>query len=392
MGVHVLAIAVWLGSISLYGAAFFFPEVHRRHDFFWSGVGAFYGLVLWFSAVQTSPTELLGHLASVVLLGWLGWQTLSLRRKRTPLDLQTPLTQDSWPTFGRQLKQSALNLLQSTPVGRWLPKVEEGRLPGAPAIATSEIRASSLKDVDYEFVDELAPAVSAKTVVAEPVAAPGEVASVPPPTSPKPSRPVAPAVPKPPASPPAAKPKGPSLGDRMGGLRAWIGAVVKTKQAPPAQREVIDIPPRPSPLDRKKPKREMIDIPPRPSPLDRKKPKREMIDIPPRPSPLDRKKPKREVIDIPPRPSPLDRKKPKPAEEEASPPETVIIVDTSAVESEPTEAAIAPEAFSGEDGEAVSPNFPGAEATDSPANTTDNLAGNEPETNWDDDDTNWVDD
>ncbi|HZG41306.1 MAG TPA: Ycf66 family protein, partial [Nodosilinea sp.] len=363
MGVHVLAIAVWLGSISLYGAAFFFPEVHRRHDFFWSGVGAFYGLVLWFSAVQTSPTELLGHLASVVLLGWLGWQTLSLRRKRTPLDLQTPLTQDSWPTFGRQLKQSALNLLQSTPVGRWLPKVEEGRLPGDPAIATSEIRASSLKDVDYEFVDELAPAVSAKTVMAEPVAAPEEVVAVPPSASPKPSRPVAPAVPKPPASPPAAKPKGPSLGDRMGGLRAWIGAVVKTKQAPPAQREVIDIPPRPSPLDRKKPKREMIDIPPRPSPLDRKKPKRE-------------------VIDIPPRPSPLDRKKPKPAEEEASPPETVIIVDTSAVESEPTEAAIASEASSGNDGEAVSPNFSGADATDSSANTTDNLAGNEPESNW----------
>ncbi len=350
MGVHILAIAVWLGSLALYGAAFFFPEVHRRHDFFWSGVGAFYGLVLWFSAGQTSPTELLGHGASLSLLGWFGWQTLTLRRKRTPLDLQTPLTQDSWPTFGRQLKQSALELLGHTPLKRWLPRVNEGRLPGDPAIATSEIRASSLKDVDYEFVDELAPIVSAKTAAG---AAPRDM--VPPLTRPKPSRP-APAFPQPSAPPSAviAKPKGPSVGARVAGLRAWIGAVVKTKKAPPTQREVIDIPPRPSPLDRKKPKRE--------------------------------------VIDIPPRPSPLDRNRPKPAQDEASSPESVTIVDTSAVESAPPVAPIAPEPSPEGDGKAVPPNFPHADAADSPANTADNLASPGPESNWDDNDTNWVDD
>jgi hypothetical protein len=89
---HSLAIAVWVGSLALYGAAFFFPEVHRRHDFFWSGVGAFYGLVLWFCAAQTSPTELLGQGASVTLLGWLGWQTLTLRRKRSPPNPGRPLS------------------------------------------------------------------------------------------------------------------------------------------------------------------------------------------------------------------------------------------------------------------------------------------------------------
>ncbi|MBD1876479.1 hypothetical protein H6F75_23610 [Nodosilinea sp. FACHB-131] len=277
MGVHVLAIAVWLGSLSLYGAAFFFPEVHRRHDFFWSGVGAFYGLVLWFSAVQTSPTELLGHLASVVLLGWLGWQTLSLRRKRTPLDLQTPVTRDSWSTFGHQLKQWTVGLLRGTPLSRWLPEAEDGRLPGDPAIAISEIRASSLKDVDYEFVDELAPGprrpsspgtMASESVghipepfVLEPVKAP----SSPPvkaarwsktgPVGPSPQPRASQTVPaaqnsqKSPKTPQVKTKQKPStIGGRLAGLKAWVGDVVKAKTSPKPKRAVIEIPPRPSPL------------------------------------------------------------------------------------------------------------------------------------------------
>ena len=272
MGVHVLAIAVWLGSISLYGAAFFFPEVHRRHDFFWSGVGAFYGLVLWFSAVQTSPTELLGHLASVVLLGWLGWQTLSLRRKRTPLDLQTPVTQDSWSTFGRQLKQWTADLLRATPLERWLPKAEDGRLPGDPAIATSEIRASSLKDVDYEFVDELAlrprrpsspGTISSETVshIPEPVVLEPAKTSASPPVkatrSPQPRAPQAVPASKNPQTPPKTsqvktKQKPPTVGVRLAGLKAWVGDIVKAKTSPKPKRAVIEIPPRPSPLAKTK--------------------------------------------------------------------------------------------------------------------------------------------
>ncbi|MBE9157842.1 hypothetical protein IQ265_13560 [Nodosilinea sp. LEGE 06152] len=289
MGVQVLAIAVWLGSIAMYGAAFFFPEVHRRHDFFWSGVGGFYGLVLWFSAVQTSPTELLGHLASVVLLGWLGWQTLTLRRKRTPLDLQTPLTPDSWSTFGRQLQQSVLNLLKATPLRRWLPETETGRRPGDPAIAISEIRVSSLKDVDYEFVDELEPVShrsnaaktdsekidagkpgSARTGGRTPKPTVAESASAPTPASAKTKRPPrfakrsgadservspqkSPVPPAPLTSPPMASPQKPAtLGARLTGLKAWVGDVVKAKTTPKPKRAVIEIPPRPSPLAKKK--------------------------------------------------------------------------------------------------------------------------------------------
>jgi hypothetical protein len=71
-------------------AAFFFPEVYRKGDFIWSGVGIFYAIVLWFCAGQATGAELLGETASVVLIWSLGGQLLVLRRQRTPSDQQTP--------------------------------------------------------------------------------------------------------------------------------------------------------------------------------------------------------------------------------------------------------------------------------------------------------------
>jgi hypothetical protein len=88
---YVLALAVGLGSFGLYMAAFFFPEVHRKYDLIWSGVGLFYALVLWVCAGRITGGVLLGQLASVALLGWFGWQTLKLRREQTPLSQQTQL-------------------------------------------------------------------------------------------------------------------------------------------------------------------------------------------------------------------------------------------------------------------------------------------------------------
>lgn len=365
---HSLAIALWLGSVALYGAAFFFPEVHRRHDFFWSGVAAFYGLVLWFDAVQISPIELLGHGASLALLGWFGWQTLSLRRKRTPLDLQTPLTAESWPAFWENLRRSLQGSAKATPLGRWLP--EDWEKPGLsdPVIAVSEIRVSSLKDVDYEFVDELGPMGDTKAVGAESAPVIRPPATVPPKSPPAQPHPAPSPQPAPPLQPSPsvpvgkAKPEGPSA--RVAGLRAWLAGWFKAKPAAP-KREVIEIPPRPSPLDRKQSKRDI--------------PQQDMTDIPPRPSPLDRKQPKREVIDIPPRPSPLDRYKNKPADGDSTPAETVTIVDATAVESS---GAIASEP-------AVTPPPPPDQATPGPP--TDSPA-EPPESNWDDDDSNWLDD
>lgn len=88
---YVLALVVGLGSFGLYMAAFFFPEVHRKNDFIWSGIGLFYALVLWVCAGRITGGVLLGQTASVALLGWLGWQTLTLRRQITPIGQQTAL-------------------------------------------------------------------------------------------------------------------------------------------------------------------------------------------------------------------------------------------------------------------------------------------------------------
>ncbi len=88
---YVLALAVGLGSIAIYLAAFFFPEIHRKNDFILSGVGLFYALVLWVFAQRITGGLLLGHVASVALLYWFGWEALSLRQQLTPKAQQTPI-------------------------------------------------------------------------------------------------------------------------------------------------------------------------------------------------------------------------------------------------------------------------------------------------------------
>lgn len=81
---YVLACVVGLGSLSIYLAAFFFPEVHRKNDFIWSGLGFFYALVLWVYAERLRGGILLGQIASAALLIGLGWQMLKLRQQLTP--------------------------------------------------------------------------------------------------------------------------------------------------------------------------------------------------------------------------------------------------------------------------------------------------------------------
>ncbi len=222
-----LAIVVGLGSMALYGAAFFFPEVHRKHDFFWSGVGLFYALVLWLNGDQSSPTELLGHCASISLMGWWGWQTLTLRRRRTPLALQTPFTEDSWPSFRREMADLGLAFLRQTSLGRWLLRPRQGATPSPQSDAQSQLRASALKDVEYEFLDDLA------TV---------ETASSPSPTTltiPLTSRQAAP------SASPRPKPQASSRVRQGQALLGWARDLGRSLTASKPKRPVIDIPPRP---------------------------------------------------------------------------------------------------------------------------------------------------
>ncbi|MEG3842644.1 Ycf66 family protein [Microcoleus sp. herbarium14] len=90
---YILALAVGLGSFSIYMAAFFFPEVHRKSDFTWSGVGLFYALILWACAGRITGALLLGQMAGVAMLGSFAWETLTLRRLVTPVAQQTPIPQ-----------------------------------------------------------------------------------------------------------------------------------------------------------------------------------------------------------------------------------------------------------------------------------------------------------
>lgn len=107
---YILAFVVGLGSLAIYIAAFFFPEIHRKNDFIWSGVGLFYALVLWVFAPRITGGLLLGHLASVALLIWFGWQTLSLRRQLTPQTEQTPVPSPETVKTGIQEQMNKLSL------------------------------------------------------------------------------------------------------------------------------------------------------------------------------------------------------------------------------------------------------------------------------------------
>lgn len=110
---YILALAVGLGSLAIYMAAFFFPEVHRKNDFIWSGVGLFYALVLWVCAGRITGGVLLGQFAGIALLGWSVSQTLSLRRQLTPrLSQQTELPSPSEVKNTVQDKVSNLSLFQ----------------------------------------------------------------------------------------------------------------------------------------------------------------------------------------------------------------------------------------------------------------------------------------
>jgi ABC-type transporter Mla subunit MlaD len=76
---YLLASAIALASLGLYGISFLLPAFKREQDLIWSGVGLFYALVLWACAGQVRGGLLLGQMASVALIGWLGWQAFGAR-------------------------------------------------------------------------------------------------------------------------------------------------------------------------------------------------------------------------------------------------------------------------------------------------------------------------
>ena len=123
---HILALIVGLGSLAIYLAAFFFPEVHRKNDFYLSGLGLFYALVLWVFSPRIGGWFFLGQLAAVALLFWFGLQTFSLRRQVTPAMQQTPVP--SVEAVKGNINEPATKSLQERVGG--LFKSVSGILPG----------------------------------------------------------------------------------------------------------------------------------------------------------------------------------------------------------------------------------------------------------------------
>lgn len=131
---YVLALIIGLGSIALYMAAFFFPEVHRKQDFYWSAVGLFYALVLWVCAGRITGGVLLGQVASVVLLGWFAWQTVTLRRALASPDQQTPIPAEL-PSNLKNLIPSSFQGLQQRATGLFKQGKSEASV-GAKSVET----------------------------------------------------------------------------------------------------------------------------------------------------------------------------------------------------------------------------------------------------------------
>ncbi|MBW4478857.1 MAG: Ycf66 family protein [Tolypothrix brevis GSE-NOS-MK-07-07A] len=151
---YVLALAVGLGSLAIYLAAFFFPEIHRKYDFIWSGVGFFYALVLWVFAGRITGGLLLGHVASVALLGWSITQTLSLRRQVIPKTQQTPIP--STEALANTIQNQASNISIPQRLSQ-IPKGIGGIFSGAKDKAQQTLNKKTPETTPVEVVDKGTP-------------------------------------------------------------------------------------------------------------------------------------------------------------------------------------------------------------------------------------------
>ncbi len=176
---NVLAVLLASASFVFYMAAFFYPEVHRRSDFLWSGLGLFYALVLWFCAGQITGAVLLGQLTAVVLLLGLGWQTLTVRREKTPVYQQTPVVLT--PEVVTDWAKNRLNQLRLVPDELVRPIRLQKRTLGESSAARLAQRLDPRRRpvYEYEFVEdgilatlsESPAALTLEALVADPPAA-----------------------------------------------------------------------------------------------------------------------------------------------------------------------------------------------------------------------------
>jgi hypothetical protein len=195
---YILAIAVGLASLALYLSAFFLPEIHRKDDFLWSGVGLFYALVLWICAGRITGGVLLGQAASVSLLLVFQWQTFKLRQAIAHPEKQaaleefsltqwigkrfarkkaakpvTPTSEAPTPPASESLVEEAVETLTEAAVTPPVP--EPPPLVGAQIVAAPEAEAAPERVVPSSetVAQETAEAIAtAPETAAQPVQAP----------------------------------------------------------------------------------------------------------------------------------------------------------------------------------------------------------------------------
>ena len=165
MFAHVLAVLLGVGSVGFYVAAFFYPEVHRRSDVLLSGAGMLYAALLWFCAGQMTAVVLLTQMVAIALLMVLGWQTLSVRREKTPVYQQTPMT--ITPELVGDWAKNTINRLRIAPADKVRPlRPQNPSLNGTSADRFRQPIDPRRRPVyDYEFVEDgVADDVSAESV------------------------------------------------------------------------------------------------------------------------------------------------------------------------------------------------------------------------------------
>ncbi len=182
MLVYLLAIASGSGSLALFLTAFFVPEIHRKGDFLWSGIGLFYALVLWVLASQINGGLLLGETAGVAVLLWAILQVLQTRWKSVPIEQRSAPSVELVNKIEKVFSEEALQKLQAqtTAIAAKFdrsktsktskPEVPAPEAPVPEVIpeVSSEIIPKVTLEVSSETIPETIPETTAKVPAPEP--------------------------------------------------------------------------------------------------------------------------------------------------------------------------------------------------------------------------------
>ena len=178
MLVYLLAIASGSGSLALFLTAFFVPEIHRKGDFLWSGIGLFYALVLWVLASQINGGLLLGETAGVAVLLWAILQVLQTRWKSVPIEQRSAPSVELVNKIEKVFSEEALQKLQAQTTAiaakfdrSKTSKTSKPEVP-APEIPVSEVISEVIPkvtvEVSSETIPETIPETTAKVPAPEP--------------------------------------------------------------------------------------------------------------------------------------------------------------------------------------------------------------------------------